>query len=252
VKVLLEHRASIAAVDVDKNTPAALLLLADKVHTETLDLLRAAGCTEKLQGSTEEKRQKDILAGTARLHALMHVPEHLATPYLVPAVFSISECVSLLQSLEGAGWNKDRHQAHVTRDLPACEIACCKSDGWAFRRVMEALRGVADRHAYDPDGFAFRDLFFIRYDASPGGQAGLGPHKDGSVMSFNVLLSEPSDFEGGGTQFYPDEDRPDPPQVPTSAQGDMLIHAGRMLHGAAAVTSGVRIVLVGFVDVVSL
>jgi len=31
-----------------------------------------------------------------------------------------------------------------------------------------------------------------------GAQRALIPHRDRSLLSFNVLLSEPSDFEGGG------------------------------------------------------
>eukprot|EP00927_Polykrikos_kofoidii_P073513 TRINITY_DN6953_c1_g1_i1.p1 TRINITY_DN6953_c1_g1~~TRINITY_DN6953_c1_g1_i1.p1 ORF type:complete len:157 (-),score=27.73 TRINITY_DN6953_c1_g1_i1:214-684(-) len=116
---------------------------------------------------------------------------------------------------------------------------------------MEALRSVSPKHEFDPDGYSFRDLFFIRYDASAGGQPGLEPHRDGGLLSFNILISDLASFTGGGTVFYAEESRPDPPETPKSVQGGMLIHAGRMLHGAAPITEGVRIVLVGFLDVVT-
>ena len=39
-----------------------------------------------------------------------------------------------------------------------------------------------------------------RYDAA-GGQTQLKPHRDGSVVSFNIALNPSSEFEGGGTYF---------------------------------------------------
>ena len=44
-----------------------------------------------------------------------------------------------------------------------------------------------------------QDAFVVRYDAA--GQGGLATHTDDSELSFNLLLSEPADFEGGGTSF---------------------------------------------------
>ena len=44
-----------------------------------------------------------------------------------------------------------------------------------------------------------QDAFVVRYDAA--GQGGLATHTDDSELSFNLLLSEPADFAGGGTSF---------------------------------------------------
>lgn len=251
VRVLIKHSASVDAVDVDGNNPLCLVRL-ESVGAKMVEVLNAAGCPECLACDPAEKRKADIAAGMARLEALKIVPDHLLTPYIIPATFIVDECLELLRLLEGVSWTKERHRAHVTRDLPASEVQGCAPGGWAYERLVAALRGVAPRHGFDPDGYAFRDLFFVRYDAAPGGQPGLSAHRDGSIMSFNVLLSDPADFAGGGTEFYPDDARPEPSPVPRSNRGDMLVHAGRQLHGAAQVTSGVRIVLVGFVDVVIL
>ena len=74
-------------------------------------------------------------------------------------------------------------------------------------------------------------------------QAELEMHRDGSVVSFNILLNDASEFEGGGTIF---EEEGRTVQI---QQGDCLVHAGRLRHGGAAVTRGERYVIVGFVDV---
>ena len=36
-----------------------------------------------------------------------------------------------------------------------------------------------------------------------------------------------------------------------SGMGDVILHCGQMMHGGAALTSGIRYILVGFVDVVA-
>jgi hypothetical protein len=40
----------------------------------------------------------------------------------------------------------------------------------------------------------------FRYDAD-GGQTELKPHRDGSVVSFNIALNPSEEFDGGGTYF---------------------------------------------------
>eukprot|EP00594_Rhizosolenia_setigera_P013265 CAMPEP_0178963940 /NCGR_PEP_ID=MMETSP0789-20121207/15342_1 /TAXON_ID=3005 /ORGANISM="Rhizosolenia setigera, Strain CCMP 1694" /LENGTH=240 /DNA_ID=CAMNT_0020648543 /DNA_START=709 /DNA_END=1431 /DNA_ORIENTATION=- len=104
-------------------------------------------------------------------------------------------------------------------------------------------------------------------------------HRDGSLLSFSVLLSEPSSFTGGGTIFdclrdydYDEnnknnsgddssekvhEERTHVEEVlnaekgvicPTG-QGDCVLHCGKMLHGADVVENGSRTVFIGFMDV---
>ena len=42
----------------------------------------------------------------------------------------------------------------------------------------------------------------MKYDASEGGQKGLRRHRDGSTFSFNMMLSNPGDYGGGGTRVW--------------------------------------------------
>ena len=88
----------------------------------------------------------------------------------------------------------------------------------------------------------------------------LEAHRDGSLLSFTVLLNPPSQFEGGGTVFDALRDVvPDAATAPVewkvggvvrlTRAGDAVLHCGKALHGADAVTRGNRTVLVGFVDV---
>jgi hypothetical protein len=106
-------------------------------------------------------------------------------------------------------------------------------------------------------------------------------HRDGSLLSFTVLLSDPQiDFDGGGTTFeclknvsfvtsssvdttintstsstaadpYPTivQFSRENGTVQPQKQGYCTLHSGKMLHGADVVTRGSRCVLVGFMDV---
>ena len=89
--------------------------------------------------------------------------------------------------------------------------------------------------------------------AAEGGQAELELHRDWSLLSFNVLLSRPDAFEGGGTVFphlaaAGGGGAADAAGVVHLAQGDACVHGGGVLHGGRRVTAGRRTLLVGFVD----
>jgi hypothetical protein len=98
-----------------------------------------------------------------------------------------------------------------------------------------------------------------------GGQPGLPLHRDGSLLSFSVLLSRAHEgaFAGGGTRFphlaaadadASHDDAASPRRVADAhgvvrlGQGDACVHSGGVLHGGEAVTAGRRLLLVGFVD----
>ena len=111
-----------------------------------------------------------------------------------------------------------------------------------------------------------------------GEQTELERHSDGSTFSFNVLLNEPSAFEGGGTRFYHKaanmssagfsasssrDEVPSPEMRPMSSEneeqfessgrtlhasrGGALAHSGHVEHSGVKITSGERYILVGFV-----
>ena len=75
-----------------------------------------------------------------------------------------------------------------------------------------------------------QDAFVVRYDAA--GQGGLATHTDDSELSFNLLLSDPADFGGGGTSFEAAGETARP------QQGEMLFHFGRARLGLGLVLQG--------------
>jgi hypothetical protein len=119
----------------------------------------------------------------------------------------------------------------------------------------------------DPTKLRLADGFVVKYDAD-GGQTQLKPHRDGSVLSFNIALNPSHDYDGGGTWFSSLEAKPSHAihnsddedtfwqekvhrHSDTAAvridQGEMVSHASALLHGGHGITSGKRYILVGFV-----
>ena len=82
----------------------------------------------------------------------------------------------------------------------------------------------------------YRDCFVVKYDES---KPSLEYHEDGAAYSFSLPLND--GFAGGGTAFsYLDGEAVRP------SVGEALVHPGGLTHAGAAVTAGVRYLLVGF------
>ena len=91
---------------------------------------------------------------------------------------------------------------------------------------------------YETRPLCVRECFVVKYEAGAGGgaqQAGLGLHRDGSLLNCVLLLSPRAGFDGGGTLFAPPLDR-----TYSTEAGECLCSCGQLLHGAAAVTRGTR------------
>lgn len=136
------------------------------------------------------------------------------------------------------GWTIDRHKQYPTTDLPICKIETI------FSFVTLALSDVTEKiiKSYNlPDNITlnYTDLFVVKYKHDE--QNGLEMHRDGSLLSFNLLLSNTNSFLGGGTYFE------DGITIKPS-QGDLTIHCGKTKHGGLPITNGVRYILVGFLE----
>ena len=144
---------------------------------------------------------------------------------------------------EDMGWTTTRHGNYPTTDLPLVELP----------RTLDFLRLALVERIYPllrtqfgeflPDGgknLRVADGFIVKYDAD-GGQTELKPHRDGSVLSFNIALNPASDYEGGGTWF---QSLDNPVRID---QGEIVTHSSSLLHGGHGITSGRRYIMVCFV-----
>mmetsp|Transcript_43707 Transcript_43707/g.92918 ORF Transcript_43707/g.92918 Transcript_43707/m.92918 type:complete len:456 (+) Transcript_43707:70-1437(+) len=177
---------------------------------------------------------------------------------------------------ENQSWNRQdssRHVSYPTVDFAVEEsIEISQYLGKSGIGFEERIFGeLSEAYGVDVEDLSFLDLFCASYEVKDAEDAigkldegrntmdRLDFHRDGSLLSFTILLSPPEEFEGGGTVFdaLGDVDMGDcnstivrPPGViqPPRA-GYATLHSGKLLHGGHVVTKGQRIVLVGFVDV---
>lgn len=158
-------------------------------------------------------------------------------------IYTIDVCNWIIAESEkyaqlNGGWTTKRHDNYPTTDLPAENIHSI------FGFILHSFGTINTlvKASYNlPDNIELNisDLFIVKYECSQ--QNYLELHQDGSFMSFNILLSNNSDFEGGGTYF-------DDGLTSKTEQGDLLIHSSKIKHSGKPITKGKRYLLVGFVN----
>ena len=189
-------------------------------------------------------------------------------PLLTPE--EASRCLELARvyAAETGCWERkdsDRHAAYATCDFPIDECDSLSAYLEDIDYHERILGSMAEVYGLELEDLTYLDFFCANYEAKEGVDANrntmdrLEPHRDGSLLSYTVLLTPPSNFEGGGTIFDALRDVEPTEEYrgvlhtngvirPNNA-GDCCLHSGKLLHGADPVVSGQRTVLVAFVDV---
>uniref|UniRef100_A0A6C0LQ16 Fe2OG dioxygenase domain-containing protein n=1 Tax=viral metagenome TaxID=1070528 RepID=A0A6C0LQ16_9ZZZZ len=141
---------------------------------------------------------------------------------------------------DAKGWNIFRHNYHPTIDIPLQIInPVFKFCAFAFRNLFKQIfKSYCIPEKYTAN---IRDMFIVKYEVAA--QKSLNIHKDGTHLSFNIMLSDINDYEGGGTYF---DDR----LTYYLNRGDALVHSGYINHGSHDITKGTRYVLVVFFNIV--
>jgi hypothetical protein len=158
--------------------------------------------------------------------------------------FSKEVCEWLINEAEkysnlNSGWDTKRHDNYPTTDLPVEKISSI------FGFVLSSFSGINNfiKKSYNIDEnikLDINDLFIVKYKYDE--QNYLDLHTDGSFITFNLLLSNENDFEGGGTYF-------DDGLNLFLEQGDLLIHSGKIRHCGLPIKKGLRYLLVGFINI---
>ena len=138
------------------------------------------------------------------------------------------------------GWNVFRHQYHPTVDMPLQAInRVFKFCAFAFSNLFKKIfKSFCIPEKYTAD---IQDMFIVKYEVDT--QKSLNTHQDGTHLSFNIMLSDINDYEGGGTYF-------DDGLTYYLNRGDVLVHSGYINHGSRDITKGERYVLVVFFNIV--
>jgi len=168
--------------------------------------------------------------------------------YIFREIYSPDICKWMILETEkyaeqNGGWTKKRHTSYPTTDIPAINIPHI----YSFITITLNTIYTKVRQLYSiPESinFGINDIFLVKYDEND--QRELVEHKDGSFISFNIMLSDYSEYQGGGTYFVDDN------TIVFLNQGDMLLHHSRILHAGKEVTHGKRYILVFFIDLLNI
>mgnify|MGYP003337289588 CR=1 FL=1 len=162
--------------------------------------------------------------------------------YTVNRVIPSSLCRCIIQEAASHHFTTNRHKHFPTVDIPLRNL---RTSWLRLEPILEldiypllkTLYRLQEPH------FNIVDLFVVRYKT--GQQVELGEHRDGSIISFNILLNSTVDFCGGGTRF---------PGLSgltiRGSKGAAIVHCGKIKHSGVRITKGERMLLVGFINVV--
>ncbi|KAH8749922.1 hypothetical protein F5883DRAFT_580371 [Diaporthe sp. PMI_573] len=208
--------------------------------------------------------------------AYILTPAQRLQPTILANVFSVRDCELVLGSVADyvqrqGGLQTDRHEKFATTDVPVSELTQGFDDAsglgektagdviqeWVLERILTRM---ASATGFRPQDLGLKDLFVVCYAGSeeatarkrvdvplypiPSNQASLSLHSDGCLLSFSLLLNHRDAFEGGGTFFKGSG------KTFRVEQGGLLMHDAGLEHAGAKITSGQRIILVGFVETV--
>ena len=155
-----------------------------------------------------------------------------------------SICNEIINKSEEHGqWTTDRHKHYPTTDIPMDKIPGLKK----IKKIIlkNIIIQTKINFSLEPESVIEPyDIFIVKYDLN--GQNGLNIHRDSSELSFVLLLSDPKNFEGGGT-YYKEQDL----LINPSEQGTLVFHFGKTKHGGKNITKGIRYILIGFMNVKS-
>tara|TARA_Y100000310_G_C20691241_1_gene822376 strand:- start:2055 stop:4079 length:2025 start_codon:yes stop_codon:yes gene_type:complete len=147
-------------------------------------------------------------------------------------------CDELIHKAETYGkWTTERHENYPTHDILLQDFGYQE----IWNSILREYAHPVAKHIWGLIGFNTKDECFIaKYDLeSDGFQADLAIHHDQSTYTFVVGLND--EYEGGGTWF------PRQKVLINRDVGRVTVHpAITHRHGARAVTSGIRYVLISF------
>ena len=186
------------------------------------------------------------------------------------ALISLAE-----QHAAAHGWSTGRHKYYPTTDIAVGPDTAPALHSAIWPLIDGCVLPLLAKHfSFHMHELSMRDLFVVKYEASRRDvQDHLAPHRDGNLLSFSVLLSDPAEFDGGGLRFHSlgptckaCSSTPRQHQhlsscshcngtgrlaIPGVGRGDLTLHCGKLLHEGAPVLRGKRYLIVGFVIVTS-
>ena len=197
-------------------------------------------------------------------------PSVLHSIYVTPLLSKdqAEKCLQIAKdyAVETECWKSkdaERHVSYSTADFPIEDCSKLESYFDEIEFEKNTFKVIGKLFDVDEKDLSFMDLFCAHYKGKNDSDSvmdRLALHRDGTVISFTIVLSSPDDYEGGGTEFdalldatgraYEEfGDVLSNGVVKVRSPGHGVVHSGKIQHGAHVVKSGERTTLTGFVEV---
>ena len=155
-------------------------------------------------------------------------------------LFNFNMCNSIIKEANKIsqinGWGTKRHDDYPTTDL---EI----NNKWDNYKLIDNKINILKTHfsslfKINKDLIVLKEIFVVKYEYNQ--QTKLEKHTDGNEFSFITALND--SYIGGGTYFTKTNTHVD------LNIGDTLIFSGQNEHQGIEINSGIRYILVGFLN----
>jgi tetratricopeptide (TPR) repeat protein len=167
-------------------------------------------------------------------------------------VISVQECEELVseareaifQGLKEGRSDSEPNSQPTNSELGEARVSTLpKARAWLEAKMRDQLFPLLQsRFGIPAEDLCLYDALIIGYGCFGEGSRSQPVHRDASLLSLNVALSPPSNYEGGGTYV---EGVLGTPRIEME-QGSVMCHAGGAPHAGRGTTSGERWVLVLF------
>ncbi len=153
----------------------------------------------------------------------------------IPKYIDKSFCNLIIKESEKMDWTTNRHDNYPTTDIPVNSLTNIKQ--YLYELCEQIIILTNEKYNLSEINLKINDLFVVKYEDTQ--QSHLKFHTDGSIISFNILLNNNTEFQGGGTYFNDG-------LTINPNQGDLIIHSGKIKHAGIPLKDGKRYLLVGF------
>jgi len=194
----------------------------------------------------------ESFAGNTQMEPINQKQTHTTLDSLSKSLCSQIVTLAEANAASSGGWLTDRHRSYKTTDISVAEYPDLLQL-LNTAHIPNILSTIASLFKISKSDIMIDDLFAVKYEVTTisgnrNGQTLLKKHRDDSEISFVILLNDPAEFEGGGTEFFTDDDNKSTIIAPEQ-KGTMVSFCGQREHAGVEITRGIRYILAGFVKV---
>jgi len=227
------------------NNKQPLKELNRNLYKSISDLISTKNVSIFLIENQEDKEPEECIGKPQKVDIKINTDEQrFLQRMIIPQIFTPDICEWFITETEeytkSKGWITDRHSSYPTTDIEVKSIPCL-FNFMLMSVIAEIHKHINATYSISNTSINIADMFIVKYDLD--NQRSLTSHADNCCITASILLTDKADFSGCYVE-YEDGIRYD-----YINRGDMIIHTHNHRHFVNPITSGLRYVLVLFLDV---